>query len=85
MLIGDARKLDAATEMLDAILRPGGRLSVTDLRWSARSRGIGWRTVKEAKRLAGNIQAVKQRGNGLAGYKSRKGILHAYENVVGAA
>jgi hypothetical protein len=85
MVIGDARKLDAATEMLDTILRPGGRLSVTDLRWSARSRGIGWRTVKEAKRLAGNIQAVKQRGNRACWVWVRGGILHPYENVVGAA
>jgi hypothetical protein len=54
-------KLDTATEMLDAILPPGGRVPVADLRWHARNQGIGWRTIERAKRLAGDIRAVKQR------------------------
>jgi hypothetical protein len=54
--------LDAAIEMLGTILPPGRRIAVHDVQWHARDRGIGWRTVNEAKRRAGNIRAVKQRG-----------------------
>jgi hypothetical protein len=57
-----ARQLDAAGEMLDMILPPGRRLAVSSVQWHARDWGVGWRTVNEAKRRAGNIRAIKQRG-----------------------
>ena len=64
-----ARKLEAAAKMLDEILPPGSRMLVGNRNWHghsvrgwAREYRIGWRTVEQAKRLAGNIRAVKQPG-----------------------
>ena len=66
----DTPQLDAATKMLDEVLPPGSHKPVGREAWHpehtirghAVERGISWRTVEAAKRRAGNIRAIKQRG-----------------------